>query len=71
MINKKLMHELRLPANDLNTYPFSSITSIGHMERTTGYTQEPLQLSIQLKYGNSPTPLLPMYAVIDLTNYNI
>jgi hypothetical protein len=45
MIGKNLAYDLRLIADDLVPCPFTIVTSIGHVERATGYTQEPLQLS--------------------------
>ena len=71
MIGKKLAQELRLTAHDLTPCPFTIVTSIGHVERATGYTREPLQLSFRVKPGDSPAPLLLRCAVTDATNYDI
>ena len=38
MISKKLCQELGLVAEDLAPCPFTIVTSVGHMERATGYT---------------------------------
>jgi hypothetical protein len=71
MISKKLEQKLRLTADNLVPCPFTIVTSIGHVERTTGYTREPLQLSFRIKCGDSLTPLFLRYAVPDATNYDI
>ena len=71
MIGKKLAHELRLTADDLAPCPFTIVTSIGHVERATGYTREPLQLSFRVKHGDSSAPLLLRCEVTDATNYDI
>ena len=39
---KKLALDLQLTTNNLVLCPFTIVTSISHMERTTGYTREPL-----------------------------
>jgi hypothetical protein len=71
MIGKKFAQELRLTADDLAPCPFTIVTSIGQVERATGYTREPLQLSFRVKLGHSPAPLLLRCAVMDATNYDI
>jgi hypothetical protein len=71
IIGKKLAQELQLTADDLAPCPFTIVTSIGHVERATGYTREPLQLSFRVKLGDSPAPLLLRCAVTDATNYDI
>ena len=71
IIGKKITQELRLTADDLAPCPFTNVTSIGHVERTTSYTREPLQLSFQVKLGDSPAPLLVRCAMTDATNYDI
>ena len=45
MIGKRFAQELGLAAEDLALCPFTIVTSIGHVERATGYNREPLQLS--------------------------
>ena len=42
VIGKKFVHELRLATDDLTPCPFTIVTSIGHVERATGYIREPL-----------------------------
>ena len=71
MIGKKLAQELRLTADELTPCPFTIITSIGHVERTTCYTREPLQLTFRVKHGDSPAPLLFRCVVTAATNYDI
>ena len=71
MIGKKLAQKLGLAAKDLAPCPFTIVTSIGHVERATGYTREPLQLSFRVKPGDPPAPLLLRCAVTDATNYDI
>ena len=71
MIGKKLAQELGLAAEDLAPCPFTIVTSVGHVERATCYTQEPLQLSFRVKPGDPPAPLLLRCAVTDATNYDI
>ena len=71
MIGKGLAHELGLVAEDLAPCPYTIVTSIGHVERATGYTREPLQHSFRVKSGNSPAPLLLRCTVTDATNYDI
>jgi hypothetical protein len=57
--------------DDLAPCPFTIVTSIGHMERATGYTWESLQLSFRVKREDSLAPLLLRCAVTDATNYDI
>ena len=45
MICKKLAQNLQLIADNLTPCPITIVTSIGHVERATGYTREPLQIS--------------------------
>ena len=71
MIGKMLAQEMGLAAEDLVPCPFTIVTSIGHMERATGYTREPLKLSFRVKLGDPPTPLLLRCTVTDATNYDI
>ena len=71
ILGKKLVQELRLTTNDLAHCPFTIVTSIGNVERATGYTWEPLQLSFQVKPGDSPAPFLLRCSVTDATNYDI
>jgi hypothetical protein len=71
MIDKKLAKELQLTAADLTPCPFIIVTSIGHVERATGYTREPLLLNFRVKLGDPPAPLLLRCAVTDATNYDI
>ena len=71
MIDKKLAQELRLTINDLDSCPFTIVTSIGHVERATGYNQEPLQLCFQVKSGDPSAPLVIRCAMTDATNYDI
>ena len=52
-------------------WPFTIVTSIGHVERATGYTREELQFNFQIKPEDSPTPLLLMCVLTDVTNYDI
>jgi hypothetical protein len=70
MIGKKLGHNLRLTVDDLAPCPFTIVTSIGHVERATGYTRELQQLSLRVKPGDPSAPLLLMCAVTDATNYD-
>ena len=71
MISEKLVQELQLTADDLAPYPFTIVTSIGHVEQAIGYIREPLQLSFRVKLGDSPAPLLLRCVVTDATNYDI
>ena len=71
MIGQKFAHELGLAAENLAPCPFTIVTSIGHVERATGYTREPLQLSFRVKPGDPPAPLFLGCAVTDATNYDI
>ena len=71
MIGKKLAHELRLTADDLAPYPFTIVTSIGHVERATGYTWEPLELSFRVKPRDPSIHLFLKCEVTNATNYNI
>ena len=41
------------------------------MNRTTGYTWEPLQVSFRVKIGDPPTPLVLKCVVTYTTNYHI
>ena len=41
------------------------------MERATGYTRKPLQLSFRVKPGDPLAPLLLRCAMTDATNYDI
>jgi hypothetical protein len=71
MIVKKITKELRLIADDLAPCPFTIVKSNGHVERATGYTPEPLQLSFRVKPGDPPALLLLRCVVMDATNYDI
>ena len=57
--------------HDLAPCPFTIVTSIGHIERASGYTRKPLAFSFQVKFGDSPAHLLLMCAVTEVTNYDI
>ena len=70
MIGKRLA-ELGLAAEDLAHCPFTIVTSIGRVERATGYTREPLQLSFRVKLGDPSAPLLLRCTVTYTTNYDI
>ena len=54
IIGKRLAQEFGLAAEDLAPCPFTIVTSIGHVERATGYTREPLQLSFRVKPKDPP-----------------
>ena len=71
MIGKKLTQELGLAAKDLAPCPFTIVTSVGYVERATGYIQEPLQLSFRVKPGDPPAPLLLRCTMTNATNYDI
>jgi hypothetical protein len=71
MIGNKLAHDLQLTADNLALCSFTIVIFIGHVERATGYTQEPLQLSFRVKPGDPPAPFLLRCAVTDATNYDI
>ena len=71
MIGKKLAQELGLAAENLAPCPLTIVTSVGHVERATGYTREPIHLSFQVKPGDPSAPLLLRCAVTDATNYDI
>ena len=71
LIGKNLSQKLRLTADDLAPCPFTIVTSVGHKERATCYTREPLQLSFRVKPGDPPAPLLLRCAVTNETNYDI
>ena len=70
MIGKRLAHELGLAAKDLAPCPLTIVTFIGHVERATGYTWEPLQLCFRVKPIDPPATLLLMCAVTNVTNYD-
>ena len=67
MIDKMLAQELRLMVNDLALCPFIIYTSIGHVERATDYSREPLQV----KPGHPPAPFHLKCAVMEATKYDI
>lgn len=71
MIDKKLAHDLQWIADDLVPYPFTIVTSIGHVEQTTGYTRDPLQLSFQVKPKVLSAPISLKCAVMNATSYDI
>ena len=71
MIGKRLAQEFGLAAEDLAPCPFTIVTFIGHVERATGYTREPLQLRFQVKHRGPSAPLLLKCAVTVATNYDI
>ena len=60
-----------MAAEDLASCPFIIVTSIGHVERATGYTREPLQLSFRVKPEDPPASFFLRCAVTDATNYEI
>ena len=71
IIDKKFAQELRLMADDLVPCSFIIVTSVGHVERATCYTREPLQFSFQVKLGDPPASLLFRCVVTNATNYDI
>ena len=58
-------------ADDLVPCSFTIVTLIGHMQRATSYTREPLQLSFRMKPRDAPVLLLLRCTVTDATNYDI
>ena len=60
-----------MTTNDLAPCPFTLVTSIGHMERATSYTQKPLQFNFQVKFGDPSASLILRFVVTDATNYDI
>ena len=62
---------MRLTADNLALCPFTIITSIGHVERTISYTQEPLHLSFRVKPEDPSAPFFLRCAVTNVTNYDI
>jgi hypothetical protein len=71
MIGKKLAQKLRLTADNLAPCPVTIVTSIGHVERATSYTREPLHFSFRMKPGDPLAHLFLRCAVVDATNYYI
>ena len=58
MIGKIYAPKLGFTVEDLTPCPFTMVTCIGHGERATGYTREPLQLSFRVQHGDPHAPLL-------------